>query len=137
MKPAEQMQSICHGRFGFCSTSYLVYFTCRIRMIFVASYGHPYSIGKLCGVSTYRGHLLPQRNHQYGLRLETQFSWDLEMARFEPRAAGSQSAAYLRATVLRFLVIFVQATYVSKSFNCLCWYRNSDVRILDLLDFIF
>ena len=31
------------------------------------------------------------RNHQYGLRLETQFSRDLEMARFEP-GAGSQSA---------------------------------------------
>ena len=32
------------------------------------------------------------RNHQYGLRLETQLSRDLETARFEPGATGSQSA---------------------------------------------
>ena len=32
-------------------------------------------------------HLLPQRNHQYGLHLETQFSRDLETARFELGAA--------------------------------------------------
>ena len=38
-------------------------------------------------------HLLPWRNHQYGFCLETQFSRDLETARFEPGAAGLQSAA--------------------------------------------
>ena len=37
--------------------------------------------------------LLPRRNHQYGISLETQFSRDLETARFEPGAAGSQSTA--------------------------------------------
>ena len=51
------------------------------------------SIGKLRGVSTYRGYLLPRCNHQYGLRFETQFSRDLETARFEHGAAGWQSAA--------------------------------------------
>ena len=37
--------------------------------------------------------ILPQRNHQNGLHLETQFSRDLETARFELGAAGSQSTA--------------------------------------------
>ena len=37
--------------------------------------------------------LLPRCNHQYRLRLETQFSRDLEKARFKPGASGSQSAA--------------------------------------------
>ena len=41
-------------------------------------------------------------SRQYGSYLKTQFSRDLETARFEPGAAGSQSVVYLRATVLRF-----------------------------------
>ena len=41
-------------------------------------------------------------NKKYGLRLETQFSRDLETARFNSGPPGRNPPLYLRATVLRY-----------------------------------
>ena len=61
--------------------------------------------------------LLPWLNHQYRLRLETQFSWDLETARSEPGAAGLQAAplpqSYHASVILQLSIVhFYQEFYL-------------------------
>ena len=66
--------------------------------------------------------LLPWRNHQYGLRLEPQFSRDLVTARFEPEAAGSQSA-----TLTRIVYIFFELSNLPMSSSVAFWAQTQNL----------